>query len=232
MLGYCTHVGPSVKRSRRYHSPRRREQAEATRTAILQAAQRLFERDGYVATPVPAVAAEARVAVKTVHLAFGTKANLLRALWEQRLAGDEAATPVMSRRWYQELQAETHPAEKLRLLAKQSRAVKGRSGPLLEVIRNAAAVEPEIAPLWTDIETKLHDVASAVIQQLRAMGALRADLDPSTAADVLWVLHHPAVWQLLVCARGWSPERYERWLANAYCRELLHEPDLRSRTST
>ena len=35
-----------VKATRRYDSTRRREQAAATRLEILEAAQRLFERDG------------------------------------------------------------------------------------------------------------------------------------------------------------------------------------------
>ena len=35
-----------VKAKRRYDSTRRREQAAATRLEILEAAQRLFERDG------------------------------------------------------------------------------------------------------------------------------------------------------------------------------------------
>src|SRR5213079_177677 len=52
-----------VKATRRYDSTRRREQAAATRLAILEAAQRLFERDGYVATTMALVAAEADVPI-------------------------------------------------------------------------------------------------------------------------------------------------------------------------
>ena len=63
-----------VKATRRYDSTRRREQAAATRREILEAAQRLFERDGYGATTMAAIAAEAGVALKTVYLAFETKA--------------------------------------------------------------------------------------------------------------------------------------------------------------
>ena len=85
-----------VKRPRSYHSPRRREQAAATRQAILEAAQRLFERQGYAATSMPAIAAEAGVALKTVYVAFDTKAGLLHALWDARLGGDEEAIPVSS----------------------------------------------------------------------------------------------------------------------------------------
>ena len=70
-----------VKPKRRYDSPRRREQAAATRREILEAAQRLFERQGYAATTMAAIAAEAGVALKTVYVAFETKSGVLRALW-------------------------------------------------------------------------------------------------------------------------------------------------------
>jgi Bacterial regulatory proteins, tetR family len=48
--------------------PRRREQAEATRKEILDAAQRLFERRGYPATSIPSVAEEAGMAEDDLRL--------------------------------------------------------------------------------------------------------------------------------------------------------------------
>ena len=50
-----------VKSTRRYESPRRRQQAADTRRDILEAAQRLFEQQGYAATTMAAIAAEAGV---------------------------------------------------------------------------------------------------------------------------------------------------------------------------
>jgi AcrR family transcriptional regulator len=214
-------MSATVKAPRRYDSPLRREQAAATRQEILAAAQRLFERAGYAATTVPAIAAEAGVALKTVYLAFGTKANLLRALWDQRLAGDEAATPVLERRWYREVTAAADPQAKIRLLAKQSRAVKTRSGLLLDVIRNAAAVDPEIRPMWDEIQAKQHQVAAALVEQLHNSEALRPNLTPAAGTDMLWAINHPTMWQLLVRERNWSPDRYEEWLAQALCDGLL-----------
>ena len=216
-------MSSAASHSRRYDSPRRREQAAATRQAILEAAQPLFERDGYAATPIPAIAAEARVALKTVYVVFGTKANLLRALWDQRLAGNEAATPVLERAWYRTVVEDDSPEAKLRLAARQSRAVKTRSGQLLEVIRNAASVDPEIGALWEEIQAKLHQVARALIEQLHSRNALRPGLDPATAADILWTLNHPAVWQLLVHERHWLPGQYEQWLEQALRSQLLPE---------
>ena len=188
---------------------------------ILDAARRLFEDGGYAATAVPSVAAAAGVAVKTVYLAFESKAGLLRAVWEARLGGDEEATPALQRRWMQQLTDEPRPAEKLRLLAAQSGRMKGATGPLLEVIRTAAATDPEIATLWADIQAKLLRVQRAVIDQLDALDALRPPLEAGEAADILWTLNHPSVWHLLVRERRWSSARYERWLHESFCLQLL-----------
>src|ERR671915_453346 len=115
-------------KTRPYNSPRRREQAEATRRAILEAAQRLFERQGYAATTMAAIAAEAGVALKTVYVAFETKSGLLRALWHLLLRGDEDEAPVRERRWYREVLDEPDPERQLRMNARNSRAVKARAG--------------------------------------------------------------------------------------------------------
>jgi AcrR family transcriptional regulator len=219
-------VGSPVK-SRRYVSPRREAQAAETRRVIIDAARRLFEDSGYAATAVPAIAASAGVAVKTVYLAFESKAGLLRAVWEARLGGGEEATPVLQRGWMRELTDETHPAEKLRLLAAQSRRVKTATGPLLEAIRTAAATDPEIATLWADIQTKLLRVQKAVVDQLDALDALRPSLKAMEAADILWTLNHPSVWHLLVRERRWSPARYEQWLYESFCLQLLGTADHR-----
>src|SRR5919197_4528339 len=117
-----------VKGTRRYHSPRRREQAAATRREILEAAERLFERQGYAATAMGAIASEAGVALKTVYVAFETKSGLLRALWHLRLRGDEADVSVMERSWYRELLDEPDPERQLRLNARNACTVKRRIG--------------------------------------------------------------------------------------------------------
>ena len=63
-----------VKPRRPYHSPLRREQAAETRRQILRAAQERFERDGYAATSMSAIASAAGVSLKTVYLVFETRA--------------------------------------------------------------------------------------------------------------------------------------------------------------
>src|SRR3954452_9730172 len=117
-------------KTRRYDSPRRREQAAATRRLILAAAERLFERQGYATTSMAAIAKEAGVALKTVYVAFETKSGLLRALWHRSLRGGLEDVPVGEQDWFLEVLEEPDPAEALRLNARNSRVVNMRFAPL------------------------------------------------------------------------------------------------------
>src|SRR5260370_1671144 len=85
---------------RPYNSPRRREQAEATRQTVVAAARQLFEHDGYPATSIAAVAKAAQVTPRTVYLGFDTKAGLLRAVWNSALHGDVHSPPLAHPRWF------------------------------------------------------------------------------------------------------------------------------------
>src|SRR3954447_24661635 len=129
-------------KSRPYNSPRRAEQAAATRRDILAAAQRLFERQGYAATTMAAIAADAGVALKTVYLAFETKSGVLRALWNLLLRGGRDDVPVAEQQWYRDVLAEPDPERRLRLNAHNSRVMKLRIARVLKVIQTAAPIDP------------------------------------------------------------------------------------------
>ena len=210
-----------VKPKRRYDSPRRREQAAATRRAILEAAQKLFEQQGYAATPMAAIAAEAGVALKTVYVVFETKGGVLRALWHLLLRGDDVDAPVGERTWYREVLDEPDPTRQLQLNARNSRVVKERAGRLLGVIREAAPTEPDIEELWERIQRDFYDNQRVIVESLAAKQALRGDLDVERATDILWTLNHPDLWQLLALQRGWTPAEFERWFADTACAQLL-----------
>ena len=208
-------------KTRSYDSSRRREQAAATRRDILEAAQRLFERQGYAATTMAAIAAEAGVALKTVYLAFETKSGVLRALWNQLLRGDDGEAPVAERSWYREVVEEPDPQRQLRLNARNSRVAKSRIAGVLRVIREAATVEPDTGALWERIQSEFHANQRVIVERLAERKALRRGLDVDRATDILWTLNHPDVWQLLVGERGWTPEEYEEWLCDTACSQLL-----------
>ena len=214
-------MSDAVKATRRYDSALRRQQAAATRREILDAAQRLFERQGYTATTMAAIAAEAGVSLKTVYLAFETKSGVLQALWNLLLRGDDGDAPMPEREWYRAVLEEPRADRQVRSVARSSRVVKERVGGLFEVLRTAAATDSAIQELWRRIETEFHALLRTVVESVDRKGALAPGLDVDRATDVLWALSHPSLWQLLVVERGWTPEEYENWCADTTCAQLL-----------
>ncbi len=168
-----------------------------------------------------AIAGDAGVSLKTVYLAFETKARLVRALWHLLLRGDDDCAPVGEQSWFREVLDEPDPARQLRLNMRNSRTVKVRAGALMEVIRSAASAEPELGTLWKRIETEFYDNQRAVVKSLADKRALRAGLDVTAASDILWALNHPSIYGLLAGERGWTPGRYEKWLSKLLCEQLL-----------
>src|SRR5690606_4771658 len=65
-----------------YESPLRREQKEATRQRILDAAGRLMADKGLAELSFAAIAAEAGVKERTVYRHFPSKSALLEGLWD------------------------------------------------------------------------------------------------------------------------------------------------------
>ena len=214
-------MAKAVKGTRPYDSPRRREQAAATRREILDAAQRLFEQQGYAATTMAAVAAEARVALKTVYIAFETKSGLLRALWHLLLRGDEDESPVGRARLVPRGPRGARPrapaapqrAQREDGQAAHRAAHRGHPQRGLRRPRHRGALEPHPGDFY--------DNQRAIVERLHQRKALRRGLDVTRAADILWTLNHPNVWQLLVVERGWTPDRFEKWFADTAVAQLL-----------
>ncbi len=76
---------PPVKK-RSYSSVVRQESAAQTRVRILEAAGDLFVVNGYARTTIREIADRANVAADTVYAVFGSKARVLTALIDLRLA--------------------------------------------------------------------------------------------------------------------------------------------------
>lgn len=213
-----------VKGLRPYDSSLRTRQAAERRRALAQTARDLFVEHGYPATTMEAVAARAGTSLKTLYNAHGSKAGLLRAVWDLSLKGDLDDAPVAERGWYTSLLDEPDPRRQLAMTAESSRVVKTRIGPLLRVIRDAAPVDPDLGALWELIQTDFWANQQAIVQSLADKGSLRPGLDVPRATDLLWTLNHPDVWLLLVGRRGWSPEEWETWFARSSQEQLLGGP--------
>jgi AcrR family transcriptional regulator len=210
------------KVKRRYASTRRRQQAEQTRSDIVTAAGRLFRDRGY-GVPMPAIAAESGVAVETVYRAFGTKANLFRAVVEAMLAGGvaRAAVPVEDRPAIRAVIEEPDPRRQVELYAATQPGIHRRAGPVLRALRDAKATDPVLAEVWDGLEAARFEGQSRFVARLARQGSLRAGRTEAESAAIVFTLCSLAVYDLLVLARGWPDDRYEAWLAEALRAELL-----------
>ena len=99
--------------------------------------------------------------------------------------------------------------------------MKLRIAPLLEVIRDAAPVEPDTAALWELIQSDFYANQRSIVESLNEKRALKPGLDVTRATDILWTLNHPDLWLLLVGQRGWTPEQFEQWFADTAAAQLL-----------
>jgi AcrR family transcriptional regulator len=216
-------MSEGVKPRRRYDSRRRQAQAAQTRRDILAAAHELFLRRGYAGTTLAAIAEAAGVVVETVYRAYGSKAGLFKAVVEAAVAGGvaRAERPPDQRPAIQAVIAETDPRRQLELYTATQPGIHARAGPLLRVLVEAAAAEPELAEVSRQLEAQRLAGMGSFAQLLADRGALRPGLPVEEARDVLWTLNAHAVHDLLVVQRGWSPERYRDWLADTLARALL-----------
>lgn len=217
-------AGPGSPADHRpYRSPRRAEQAKATRQAVLDTALELFHIHGYAATTREAIARRAGVAPQTVG-ALGTKRALLEELLDRAARGDAGTPPPAVRSWPQELREQPDGAALLRHHARGSRRASERSGAVAAVVRGAAAADPGIAELWASLRLQRLRGQATVVELLAQVASLRPGLARGEAADILWMLTDDALHEGLVGERGWSGERFEAWLGEAMCAALLgHE---------
>lgn len=221
---YYNHMTESVKRP--YSSAKRREQAEATRGAILRAARSLFIANGYTATTIQSVADEAGVAVQTVYAVFKNKRRLLDELIESAIAGaDEAGANLFADRQVQAIAEERDPRRRAEMDAAMSRSIIERVAPIVQVARQAASADPEFAQVFTAMKARRR---AEMTEAMKVLGGPdgRLRMTGQRAAATLYVLYNPDVADMLMGDYGWSAAKYEKWLADMlYSCLLSDEPD-------
>jgi AcrR family transcriptional regulator len=208
-----------VKPKRQYDSRRRRQQAVRTREAILDTARRLFLTGGYANTTIAAIAQAADVSVETIYKAFRGKPGLVRAIWEKGLEG---SGPIPAERRSDEIQAqEEDPYRVLHSWGTLVTEVAPQASPILILVRTAAATDPEMASLLEEVDQARLRRMEHNARSLQERGLLRGGITLEQIRDVLWTYSSPELYELLVVRRGWSLERYGRFVTEAMIAAVL-----------
>lgn len=219
-------VNPSSRKAtarRPYTSPVRDEQAAQTRVRIVRAAGELFEAQGYARTTIRQVAEAAAVAPDTVYAAFASKARLLTAVIDDRLAAGTGVGNVMERPEALAVRDELDQRRQITLLAQDLSRVVERVGPAFEMMRAAASTEPAMARVYEEMQGYRRRNMGVAIGWLEARGPLR--LPTEQAVDTLWTLAAPDTVRLLTRGRKWTTEQYATWLDDVLAAVLLRSVD-------
>ena len=206
---------------RRYDASRRQAGARRTRGQVLEAARRLFVEGGYAETTVTTLAADAGVSPETVYATFGSKAGVLKALFDVTVVGDDEPVGLLDREVIRGIRDERDAHVALARYAAFVAEVNPRLAPVQLLVESAAAGDPAIADLAAAVAgQRLHGM-SLLAAKLADDGALASGVSADEARDVLWTTNSAQVFDLLVNQRGWPLPRYQRWLASTWAALLL-----------
>jgi AcrR family transcriptional regulator len=202
---------------RTYQSPARQRQADETRSRIAAAARQLLLTNGYAGMTVDAIAKEAGVAAPTVYAVFGSKTGILAELLDQARFGPGFAELV------RQTMETSEPVDRLRFVARIARTVYESESSVVDLLRGAGVVAPELAALEKESECRRYEAQEPNIELIVQAGRLKEGLDATTARDVLWGLTARELYRMMVRERGWTSDRYEGWLADMLIKALLSE---------
>jgi AcrR family transcriptional regulator len=208
---------------RRYHAPRRQEQAAATRAAVLDAARRLFVERGYAGTSIRDVAAAVRVGEQTVYRLFDTKAVLLREVLLAAVSGtSDGATASDQPGFIEHVAAAPTAGDRLRIIGQWSAAGYERGSADLEmVVFSAAETDPRVRDLAAQIRELRYADVRALVTAVAGEMAPPPGMTLDDIADYIYAIWSSPVHQMLVGERGWTTDKFIGWTLRAVERLFL-----------
>lgn len=209
-----------VKRDRAIANGRGQARTRFARRAVVDAARTLFLERGYVATTIEAISEHSDVPTATVYRLFSSKLGILKALLDTSIAGDDQPLAVQERPDVASLLAEPDPQKLLTGIAGVTTAINQRANDVYVVLVGAAGSDPAAAELLDETRQQRDRGQGRIARSLARARALKPGLRERDAADLIHALMSPEVYRLLVDERGWTPKRYEQWLATTLAQQL------------
>jgi AcrR family transcriptional regulator len=199
----------------------RQARTRRTRTAVVEAARTLFLERGYAATTIEAISDLSDTPQATVYRLFSSKLGILKAVLDVSVVGDDAAVAMVDRPQVRTLLSDRDPHNQLAGFAALLREVMARVGPVHRILADAARSDPAAASLLAELAQQRHEGQRRIARTLARANALRPGLRERDAADIIHALASPEVYGLLAFDRGWSADRYEKWLRAILVEQLL-----------
>ena len=186
-------------------------QAAQTRAVILDAAARLFGELGWADTSMRHVAKAAGVSVETVYTGFGSKGDLLAAVMDVAVVGDDLPIPLALRDFALALGAGTR-GERVAKAAGMSAAISARTCELIQALTQGSATDDSLARRLAELDARRRGEIAGYFEQVASRAPTVLELDE------VWLLTSAEVFHLLVHRSGWTPGQHQQWLADRLLR--------------
>ena len=210
-----------VKQNRRAVTAVPQARTRRTRASVVDAARHLFDERGYAATTIEAISERSDTPQPTIYRLFASKLGILKAVIDVAIVGDDEDVAMADRPRVRDLLADPDAHQRVAHFAALLRDLMARTAPVHRLLADAGRSDPDAASLLAEIARQRQKGQRRVARSLARAGALRTDLRERDAADIIHALASPEVYGLLVLDRGWSGERYERWMADTLRQQLL-----------
>jgi AcrR family transcriptional regulator len=214
-------VDGHVKTQRPSEGAARQARTRRTRAAVVDAAWTLFLERGYAATTIEAISGLSDTPQATVYRLFSSKLGILKAVLDVSVVGDDQAVAMLDRPQVRALVSDEDPKKQLAGFAALLREVMARAAPVHRILADAARSDEDAASLLAQLGRQRQEGQRRIARSLARSNALRPGLRERDAADVIYALASPEVYGLLVFERGWSAERYEKWVNAILVDQLL-----------
>jgi AcrR family transcriptional regulator len=195
-----------------------RARAEATRARIIRHAYELLCELGFRATTMEAIGGRAGVAVQTVYFNFRTKDELLQAVHEWTVLGDDP-TPPSLQDWHVAAMSEPDARRALPRIVAGIATIEARVAPMIPVF-NAVAQDPAGA-VYQQASALRHEGMTELIDALAKKTPLARGMTRRRATDLVYFLTGPESYRALVLGAGWPPKEWVRWVSDTLCRDLF-----------
>jgi AcrR family transcriptional regulator len=182
--------------------------SSGSRDRVLEAALRLIRKRGDATVTMAQIAKAARLSRQAVYLHFADRADLMVAL--ARHVNESLGLPAEIQRMMNTQTGMGMIEAFVSMQARGNPAVWAVARAIDAVRRTDAAAERA----WQSRLKSRLDGCRVIVSRLETEGRLRAGLDPSIAADLLWTMTSLRMWEDLVLEREWSPEQYQGYLTN------------------
>lgn len=199
----------------------RRERALATRRAIIRAAHAEFVDRGFHGATMAGIAQSAGVASQTVYFVFHTKAELISAVIDAAVMGEEDPQPPQSQQWWADMVAEPDAAQSLRVFIRGAGDVFARAAAISEVLRAAALTDDEVCRTHEYHENLRRIDFRQVLEMLQHKAPLRAGRTLDEATDVFMTIYGDSTYHVLTSERAWSHAKVIEWLSEVLPELLL-----------